>query len=242
MSQRFHHLRNNRGFTFLELIVGAAVIGLLALVVSGFYVDRLIDSARTTTLLILQSNTKQALESMQRDIKSAQDILATNQWPDPNGPSGNPNGWSSTTGSPSTLVISTPTTDASGNLQYVDADHTSLQTNDVIYYVNTSNGILYRRVIANPICLPTQGGSGSVDCRQRTTCPPPIATSTCPPDDKVIEDVANLETAYYDSNNSSTANVDNIYSVDVTLTQSRKKFGRTYTNSLTTRSTLRNKP
>ena len=81
----FKHF-GNKGFTLLELLVATTIIGILALVVSGFYVDRMVDSARNTTLLILQSNTKQALESMQRDIKSAQDILVTNQWPDPNGP------------------------------------------------------------------------------------------------------------------------------------------------------------
>jgi prepilin-type N-terminal cleavage/methylation domain-containing protein len=235
-------LKNQSGVTLLELLIATIMIGILAVVVSGFYVNRLIDYARTNTLLILQSNTKQALESVQRDIKSAQTIETTNQWPDANGPGGDSYGWHSNNASPSTLVLALPVTDASDTLQYVDSTHAALQTSDVIYYVDSASKSLYRRVVANPICLASQGGSGTVNCSMRTTCPPAAASANCPADGKVIEDVANMTAQYYDTNDASTANVNNIYSVDITLTQSRAKFGKTYTNSLTSRSTLRNKP
>jgi type II secretory pathway pseudopilin PulG len=230
------------GISLLELIMSAAVIGMLAVLVAGFYVDRLIDYARTDTLLILQSNTKQALESLERDAKSAQTIETVNQWPDAHGPGGDQYGWSSTTDSPSTLVLAVPTTDNSGSLLYVDETHTAIQTHDIIYYVDGTKKTLYRRVIANPTCLPSQGGTGVVNCKARSTCPPALATANCPPDGKVIEDVANLTASYFDTNNLATTNVNNVYSIDATLTQSRYAFGRTYSNSLTSRITLRNKP
>jgi prepilin-type N-terminal cleavage/methylation domain-containing protein len=224
--------KNEDGFSLLELITATLIIGILALTVSNFYVDRLIDYARTDTILILQSNTKQALETMQKDIRAARTIETTNQWSDPNGPGGNPTGWTSSTGSPSTLVLAVPATDASGNLLYIDSAHSSLQTNDVIYYVDSSKKALYRRVVANPVT-----GNAA-----KSTCPPALATASCPADGKVIEDVANLVAAYYDTNNNPTSVVNNVYSVDITLTQSRYKFGRTYSNSFSTRTTLRNKP
>lgn len=232
-------MNDQRGVTMLELILVSAVLGILAVLVSGFYVNRLVDYARSNTLIILQGNTRQALEQMKRDIKSARTIETTNQWPDTNGPSGNQYGWSSNSNSPSTLVLAVPTVDMSGNLQYVDSQHNVLQTNDVIYYI--SGGALYRRTLANSICLPAQGGSGSVNCGDRTTCPANLATSNCPRDGKVIEDVANMVTSYYDTNNNPTSNINHIYSVGVTLTQSRAAFGKTYTNSLSSRATLRNK-
>jgi prepilin-type N-terminal cleavage/methylation domain-containing protein len=232
-------LKNQSGFTLLELLISTVIIGILAVVVSEFYVQRLIDYARTDTLIILQSNTKQALESMEKDVRSARTIEVSNQWADANGPGGNQYGWSSTTGSPSTLVLALPTEDASGNLQYADASHNAILTNDVIYYVDTSQKTLYRRVIVNPICA---SAGGSVSCKDTTTCPPASASPSCPSDGKVIEDVANMVINYYDTNNVATSNTNLTYSLDTTLTQSRYKFGRTYSNSLTSRITLRNKP
>lgn len=233
------YLDQESGFSLLELLVAATVIGIMAVIVGDFYTNRLIDYARTDSSIILQTNTKQALESMQKDVRSARTIEAANKWSDANGPGGVPYGWISTTGSPSTLVLAVPVTDTSGNLVYTDNTHTSLQTNDVIYFVDSTSKILYRRVIANPVCA---SAGGSISCSQRTTCPAASATSTCPVDGKVIEDVANLQVSYFDSNNISTPTVANVYSADITLTESRTKFGRTFSSSLTSRTTLRNKP
>jgi prepilin-type N-terminal cleavage/methylation domain-containing protein len=220
------NLRRQEGFTFLELLMSTVIIGILAIVVSEFYVQRLIDYARNDTLIILQSNTKQALEEMEHDVKSAKTIESTNKWTDPTGTT-----WTTSTGSPSTLVLSIPTLDSSDNLVFTDSSHTALQTNDLIYYVDSSKKTLWRRTIINPVC------GVSVTCHDQTT-----GCSGCPPDSKVIEDVANLVVNYYDGNNASTTTVANVYSLDATLTQSRYKFGRTYSNSLTSRMTLRNKP
>ncbi len=229
-------LRNQAGFTLVELLTAAIIIGLLATLVSGFYSDRLVDFARTQSLIILQSNTKQALESMQRDIEQAQSIEAANEWADSHGPGGNQYGWASSSASPSVVVLAEPTEDTSGNLQYVDGAHTVLATNDVIYYVN--GGALYRRVIVNPICA---SAGGSVSCSARTTCPAASATSSCPADGKVIENVANLVATYYDTNDNILSTPSNAYSLSVTMTQSLTEFGHTYSNSLSSRITLRNK-
>ena len=225
-------LRNQRGFTLLELIVATTIIGVLAIMVSGFYVDRLVDYARSETLLILQSNTKQALETIQTDLKQTVTVESANHIADVNGPGGNQFGWASTSASPSTLVLSVPSRDASGNLIYVDAQHTTLQTDDVIYYIDSAKKTLYRRVLAN-------SASGNA---AKTTCPPSKATASCPADGKVIEDVANLVATYYDTNNNATSTLASAYAVNTLLTQSRVKFGRTYTNSLNSRTMLRNKP
>lgn len=222
-------MSNQNGYTLLELLVSTAILGILALLVSNFYVDRLIDYARNDTLIILQTNTKQGLTSVERDTKAARSIESANQWPDANGPSGNQYGWASNS---NVLVLAVPAVNSSGDLIYVDSTHNALQTNDVIYYVDSTKKTLYRRVLANPV-------SGNVAV---TTCPPSKATSSCPADGKVIEDVANLALVYYDTSNSVIAIPANGYSLDATLTQSRVKFARTYTNSLTSRASLRNKP
>ncbi len=223
---------DQKGMTMLELLISTIIIGILAYLVSGFYVDRLVEYSRNDAQIVLQGNTKQALESLARDVRAARTISVTNQWPDTHGPAGNPYGWTSNTGSPSTLVLAVPAVDTSGNLMYADASHSALQTNDVIYYIDSAKKLLYRRIVANPV-------SGNA---ARTTCPLGNVTPTCPHDGQVIEDVANMVVTYYDTNNTPTSNVNNVYSIGVTLTQSRASFGRTYTNSLSSRITLRNKP
>lgn len=230
---KLQYLRDEFGFSLLELMIATLVIGILSITVSGFYVNRLIDASRTFTQTSLQSNTKQAVDIIVRDIKSAQTVETSNRWPDANAPSApaDPYSWLSTVSNPSTLVLATPAVDASGNLLYVDLLHNVLQTNDVIYFVEPAGKILYRRIVANP-------ASGNV---AKTTCPPALATPSCPVDAKVVEDVANLKVSYLDSNGASTTNPDLAGSVVFTLQQSRVKFGATYKSVLTSQATMRNK-
>ncbi|HVE81135.1 MAG TPA: hypothetical protein VNA68_03315 [Candidatus Dormibacteraeota bacterium] len=215
----------------LELLIGTVIVGIMAVVLSDFYVNRLIDYARSETLLILQANTKQALETASRDLRAASSIEAVNQWADPNGPSGNPFGWSSNNASPSVLVLAVPAHDTNGELIFADPAHTVLKTNDVIYFVDGAKKTLYRRTLANP-----DPGNAA-----KTTCPPAVASAACPADAKVIEDVANITAAYFDVNNTPIVTPSLAHSVGMTLTQKRTRFGREYQNSLTSRTTLRNK-
>lgn len=223
---------NESGFTLIELIVVMAIVGILAVMISEFYSRRLVDYARNFTLTILQTNTKQAIESMERDIKAARSIEAINTLADNKLPctSSNQYCWQSTSTSPSTLVLAVPARDTNQNLLYRDTLHNVLVLNEVIYYIDSTTKILYRRTIANPIA-----GNAAV-----STCPPSQVTASCPSDSKVVEDVANMVITYYDSNNGTVA-PGNSYSVDVTIQQTRKAFGRLFTNTLTSRASLRNK-
>jgi prepilin-type N-terminal cleavage/methylation domain-containing protein len=222
-------MKDQQGFTLLELLISITIIGILAVTISDFYSQRLVDFARNFTLTILQSNTKQAVESVSRDIRASRTIEATNTLADASGPGGNQFGWHSTVGSTATLVLGIPAQDANGNLIYVDpGTHNTPYLNNVIYYLNGANKILYRRMLAN------------------TNAPSNAAVTTgcsgCPTDGKVIEDVANMSLAYYDGSGSSIATPSASYSLDITLQQTRTSFGRTFVNTLTSRVTLRNKP
>ncbi len=212
---------DQKGFTLPELIIVSAIIGIIALVISQFYSNRLIDYAREFTQTQLQSNTKQALETMERDIKSAQYVEATNNLTD----SYQGSGWTSGT---NVLVLQVPALDSSGNQIYIDGYHASLWSNEIIYFV--SNNVLYRRLIANG------NAPGNVGV---STCP--AGTSGCPADAKVIEDVANMSLAYYDDNNISTTLPNLVHIIQTTLQQSRTSFGRTFISTLTSSATLRNR-
>lgn len=209
------HLDNQRGATLLELIMASMMMGFLALVITEFYTQNLVNYARNESQIILQSNTKQAVESISAVIRSATAVQATNNVTDAN----KPGGWTSNA---NTLVLATPALDASKNPIYVDASHTAVWANDTIYYIK--DNVLYRRILKNS----SAPGNAAV-----TTCPPESATGPCPADAKVVEDVASLTVDYGGP-------IADAESLKITLTQSRARFGRTYISTLTARSTLRN--
>ncbi|HSH31778.1 MAG TPA: prepilin-type N-terminal cleavage/methylation domain-containing protein [Candidatus Saccharimonadales bacterium] len=222
------------GFTLIELLISITMISVLALVVSEFYSQRLVSYARSYSQILLQTNTKQAVETMMRDIKSAQNVEPNNSLPDDNSPGApaDPYSWASTPGSPgvpAVLVLAVPALDSGGNLLYSDALHNAVYVNNLVYYIDSA-GILYKRVIANPIA-----GNAAV-----TTCPPALASPACPADAKVVEDVADLQIAYYLDGNTATTTPSDATMVEATLKQTRISFGRSYNSTLTSRARLRN--
>lgn len=217
---------NQRGYTLVELLVAAAVLGLMALVITVFYTNQLVNYARNDSLIFLQSNTKQAMEAMSGSVRQAQQVEDQNRNTDPNKSSG----WSTTASSPATLVLAVPATDSSDNLLYYDSLHNTLVTNDVVFYYNSTEKAIYRRTIAAPV-----SGNSAV-----TTCPPASATPSCPADERVVADVASLSLAFLTNTGAVTATPSSASSVQLTLKQSRSVFGQTYTSSLSSQVTLRN--
>lgn len=210
------------GFTLPEIIIVTAVVGIIALVISQFYANRLTDYAREFTQTQLQASTKQALETVERDIKSTQYVEANNNLTD----SYNTSGWTSGT---SVLVLQVPALDSSGNPIYIDGLHTQIWSNEVIYFV--SDSVLYRRLLKNPNAPGNTGVS---------TCPTGTGGG-CPNDGKVIEDVASMSLVYYDDTNQVTTLPNLVHTVKATLQRSKSSFGRLFTSTLTTSTTLRNR-
>lgn len=204
-----------------ELLIVSTVIGIVALVISQFYSNRLTDYAREFTQTQLQSNTKQAIETMERDIKSAKYVEASNSIEDAN----RPTGWAT---SDNVLILQVPARDSAGNPIYIDGFHTQIWSNEVVYFV--SDNVLYRRILSNT----NAPGNTAV-----STCP--SGTANCPSDAKVIEDVASMTLAYYDDLNAATTLPNLVYTIQTTLQQSRSSFGRVFTSILTSSATLRNR-
>jgi prepilin-type N-terminal cleavage/methylation domain-containing protein len=222
------------GITLIEMLISISIIAILVVATSTYFVNQLINAARTDTLSSVQSNTKQAIEIVAKDIRAARTVEATNVFADANGPGGNPYGWISDSSSPSTLVLAIPAVDSSGNLLYVDASHNAIYTNDVVYYIynpNTTSATLYRRTIANPVV----GNSAT------TTCPPP-GTNTCPGDAHVVDNIANMVVSYYDTTDNTVATPTSSYSISVQLTEYQIRFNRKFNSTINSRISLRNKP
>jgi prepilin-type N-terminal cleavage/methylation domain-containing protein len=227
-------MMSQRGYTLLELLLAIAVSSVLILAVSNFTVTSIVGSNHDYNQTLVLTNAKEAVGIVARQIKAARSVQASNTLADANAPGapGNLFSWSGVAGNGATLILAVPSRDASNNLIYIDGQHNSLYTDDVIFYLNNTTRRLYKRTIAN------SSAPGNVAI---TTCPPALATPACPADAGVVDDVANLITGYLDSNNASVSTPSGTEAVSYTVTESRSINGRTYTGTYSSIATLRNK-
>lgn len=224
---------DSAGFTLLEVLVTMAVSSVLLVVGGDFVVRSTIEANADYYKTLVQADTQTAVNSIARVIRSARSVQANNSQPDPNSPGGAGNlyGWSGAAGVNATLILAVPARDTSGNLLYIDGLHTNLYTNDIVYYFDTASKKLFKRVIANAVA-----GNAAV-----TTCPPPLATPSCPADSTIVRDVANLSTNYFDSNNAAVAIPTGTESVNYTLTETKIVGNKSYVGTYSTTVALRNK-
>jgi prepilin-type N-terminal cleavage/methylation domain-containing protein len=235
-ARRGHTFRNGgqAGYTLIEMLVAISVSTLLILAIGNYSANSIIGSNQDYNKTLVLANAKEAVGIVARQIRLAKSVVASNDLPDDNAP-GAPsalNSWSgaaSTSGS--TLILQVPSRDSSGNIMWYNGAHTNIYTDDVIFYLDTTTKRLYRRTIANPVA-----GNAAV-----TTCPPSKATSTCPSDADVVDDVANLGTSYLKSDDTAPNTPDGTEAVIFTVTETRTINGKVYTGTYKTEATLRNK-
>ncbi len=225
---------SERGFSLLELLVALAVTSIMVLIMGQFIGKVLANLARQQTITIIQNNTKQAVLTTSDTIRSARGVEASNSLADQHAPGAPSNlySWSAASGDNATLILAVPAHNTSGNILYIDGQHNTPYVNDVIYFIDPTTRILYRRTLANP------GAPGNTAI---TTCPPSAVTASCPADAKVVEDVADLVTQYYDASNNPVTSPSGTEAVKVTLKQTKTSGGQTLTSSFTTIASLRNK-
>ncbi len=227
-------MKHERGFTLLELLLSIAISSILIIAVGNFSVNSIVGSNQDYNKTLVLTNAKEAVGIVARQIKAARSVEANNAVPDAHAPGapGNLYSWSGAAGSGATLILAVPARDASNNLIYIDGLHNSLYTNDVVYYLDASSHKLYRRLIANS----SAPGNAAI-----TTCPPASASSSCPADADVVDDVANLVTTYLDSNDNTVSLPSGTEAVNYTVTETRTISGKVYSGTYSTIATLRNK-
>lgn len=224
---------NQSGSTLIELIVVITVFGLVLALVMTFYADRVVDSWRSYNRVIVQQDTKQALESIERIAKSAKSVQDINLQLDTHRPP--PPGWNS---GAAVLVLATMATNSSGTIIYVDPlTHNTPYTNDTIFYLDANTSSLYKRTIANPAA---SGNTAVTTCSDTSVNVTPCSGE--PADTKLIDNVAAFGLTYFDSNgvNIPAAPFNGASSVKVTVGQSRTMGGKIVTTTLTSLVKLRN--
>jgi hypothetical protein len=167
-----------------------------------------------------------ALNRVVEDMRTGSAILLNNTIADPNAPGG---GWT-TSDTDLILIVSTPSIDSTNNF-ILNSDTGNPYQDEFIYF--TDGDKLYKRILAN---------SAAPDNTAQTTCPPPLASSTCPEDKLLTDNFDDMTFSFFDQDNVSTADPTLARSAEIDIYMSKKVFGRTVMAENNVRMSLRNPP
>lgn len=214
------------GFTLIELIITMVLIGIISLTLPNFIATWLQASTLAQARSDLLTNAETALDTIGQDIRLSGAADQNNRWADPNAPGapGDQYSWQSTS---TTLVLATAAEDSAGNIIFSDPSKYISQKDNEIYYL--SGTTLYRRTLA----------SGDANDAAKTTCPPSIATSTCPADKTIATSVTSFSVQYFDANEQQVT-PPNARSINLSITMQTTQNGHPISASYNTRMVFRN--
>lgn len=219
-------MTNQRGFTLVEVLTTLLVAGIVITILMTFAMTSLVQYAIAETRAGLLGEMQLSLDIANNDIRLSASADENNRYPDSNAP-GAPTNLYSWQSNSNTLVLAKAAADTGGNIMFDDPLNYISVKDNVIYFV--ANGTLYKRVIAAPV-----DNNNAV-----TTCPPASATSSCPADRRLLDNVTNFSVRYLDSQNNEVT-PPNARSIELSATTSQEKYGRDVSVSYTTRMVFRN--
>ncbi len=217
-------MRNQRGYTLVELQIAIAITGILLISVFTIFTNYLVIITRSTISTDMTVDAQSLLRTLSEELRYGAGVRQSNTITDANGPGG---GWN-TSNTTFVVITAVPATDIYREY-IIDSATGNPYFNELVYY--RQGKTLYKRILANP----NAAGNST-----KTSCPPAIATSACPADKKLVENISTLSFNLYDQDNASITDPLMAQSIKINLTLSRDTFGAPLTLDASTRTTLRN--
>lgn len=212
------------GFSLVELLMAVAIASILSTVLVAFTLTYVADVFRSRATAELAVESHFVLQTMIEDIRLADGIATINDITDANAPIG---GWT-TSDINNRIIINSPAVTSVRDIIYDESTGYPYR-NQFIYFI--SGSILYKRVLSN---------TGATGNNAITTCPPLVASSSCPGDKDYTSNIENLTLVFYDIDNVVTVDPAAARSVKIGIVMSRKSFGKPITLNNTIQTTLRN--
>lgn len=216
-------LRNQTGFTAVEVLVAVSVTALVVMVISNFMMRSIQSSTLETTQANILREIQLTLDAVANDVRLSGNADQNNRNSDPNGPGGQ-FGWTSDA---DTLVLAKAAITSDRTIIFSDPSNYVTTKNNVVYFV--TNGTLYKRTIAANVA----GNS------TKTTCPSNKVTSTCSEDRIMLRNVQQFNVTYLNGSSQSVSPTD-ARSVEIRLTAGHTQYRQTQSASYTTRMVFRN--
>lgn len=225
MSASIKKLRSNSsGFTLVELNISITILGILAVGMIGVFADFFSVMTRTNQSVLMTTDSQNLLRTVQEELRYGAGVRGSATINDSHAPSG---GWN-TSNSAFVIIVATPATDSSHN--YIINPLTgNPYLNELVYYKNGTT--LYKRVLANP---------GAIGNSLKTSCPAANATSSCPADPKLVENLDSMVFTLYSQDNVVITDPATARSFRIDLKLQKKSFGTPLVVDNNIRVTLRN--
>jgi prepilin-type N-terminal cleavage/methylation domain-containing protein len=180
-------VKEQAGFTLVELLVTLMVMTILSLAVTNFIANWLQAATLAQARTNLLNNAENALDTVNTDIRLSGDADPNNRWPDNNAP-GAPSDLLSWQSNNQVLVLAKAAFDKSGNIIFSDPAKYITEKDNEIYFLSGST--LYRRTLT----------SDDVNDAAITTCPANESSGSCPTDTVIASGVTSFSVQYYDAN------------------------------------------
>lgn len=216
--------KNQQGFTLVELNITMALMAIVAVSFLAVFTNFLVVSSRTNATIEITSESQNLLRVMVEELRYGAGVRQTNSIADPNGPVG---GWN-TDNSNFVIITAVPAQD-SANQYIIDPDTGSPYLNEFVYHKSGSK--LYKRTLAHP------NATGN---KLKTSCPAAAASSSCPADRELAQNINTMSFTLYDQDDVLTTNALLARSIKIDLSLQTKTFGDPLKFDNSIRITLRN--
>lgn len=216
--------KNNFGYTVPELTVSIVILGILIISLFSFSTYYFSNVTRNSAFVDMSVDSQNLLRATVEQLRYGAGVRQSNTITDPNAPVG---GWN-TSNTNFVIIIAVPAIDSSDNY-IIDSATGSPYNNELVYFKD--NTTLYRRTLANP----SAAGNTLV-----TSCPAALSSPSCPPDNKLINDLDSMVFTLYDQDDAITTDPLLARSVKIDLGLLKKSFGSPLTLDNSIRVTLRN--
>ncbi len=212
------------GFTIVELEITILLMAIISVSFIAIFTNFLQAETRTSTTIEMTSDSQNLLRVMVEELRYGAGVRQTNSITDPHAPSG---GWNTDNVN---FVIITAVPALNNSNQYIlDPDTGYPYENEFVYYKSGTK--LYKRTLANP------NASGN---KLKTSCPFNVATSTCPADRELVDNIDTMTFTLYDQDNALTNTATAARSIKINLSLEKRTFGLPLIFENTIRITLRN--
>jgi hypothetical protein len=217
-------VNTEKGFTVTELLIASVLGSMLAVTLFSitilFYGGVLRNDVEARLIVESQNILWRVVE----DLRISSGVRVSNSIYDANEPV---SGWT-TSNDDLILIIATPALDSSGN--FITDDTTGLpHVNEIIYYADGRS--LYKRILAEPAAT----GNTAV-----TSCPPAIASPSCPSDRQLTENFKDMNFVFYDQDDIVTTDPTAARSIEILIEMQKQVFGKSLEINNRIRVTMRN--